>query len=150
MLTYSVAVHLGILWGDARPALLLLLGVVTMAFQGPLWRGRHGVWLGYLALLALGVLVWHHQDQLPLLYFPPVLINLAFGAVFGATLLPGATPIVTQFARILEGELDARAIWYTRRVTQAWTIFFGLLAGESLLLTLLAPPFVWSLFTNFI
>jgi uncharacterized membrane protein len=50
----------------------------------------------------------------------------------------------------MKGNLDAKALRYTRNVTLAWVIFFTVLALESLLLALYGSTLVWSLFTNFL
>ncbi|MBV9748521.1 MAG: hypothetical protein JO157_06895 [Acetobacteraceae bacterium] len=69
-------------------------------------------------------------------------------ALFGATLLPGRTPLVTQLAERLDPGFHPSMAGYTRAVTWAWCLLF---AGEllaSLLLLLFAPAAAWSLFVN--
>lgn len=144
LLVYSLSIHFGILSGQHLPALLVLLGVSTL-----LLLRRRRWWLLPLIPLAL-YLIWSTDSVSTLLLLPPVLINLLLALVFGSTLLPGATPLITQFSRIMKGHLDAKALKYTRRVTLAWVIFFAFMALESVLLALYAPPLVWSLFTNFL
>lgn len=69
--------------------------------------------------------------------------------LFGRTLLPGRTPLISQVARILEqGELSRVTSDYTRKVTQAWSLFFMAQLLGSALLYLLAPVAIWSLFVN--
>ena len=67
-------------------------------------------------------------------------------ATFGLTLKCGETPMVSRFARIVHGDLTPTLIRYTRSVTWAWTLYFGGLAGLSLLLFWLTPIHVWSAF----
>ena len=73
------------------------------------------------------------------MYLPPVLVNLALMALFGKTLLSGATPLVSRVASLWRGTLDPVVSRYTRRVTIAWTVFFALMALESIGLALFAP-----------
>jgi uncharacterized membrane protein len=144
LLVYSLSIHFGILSGQQLPALLVLVGVGTL-----LLLRRRRWWLLPLIPLTL-YLIWSTDSVSTLLLLPPVLINLLLALVFGSTLLPGATPLITQFSRIMKGHLDDKALKYTRRVTLAWVIFFALMGMESILLALYAPPLVWSLFTNFL
>jgi uncharacterized membrane protein len=72
---------------------------------------------------------------------------LALG--FGRSLRSGATPLCTRLADQLHGPLTPAEIRYTRQVTWAWTLFFMALASTTLLLYVLAPLSVWSLFVNF-
>lgn len=144
LLVYSLSIHFGILSGQQLPALLVLVGVSTL-----LLLRRRRWWLLPLIPLIL-YLIWSTDSVSTLLLLPPVFIHLLLALVFGSTLLPGATPLITQFSQIMKGKLDAKALKYTRRVTLAWVIFFVVMALESVLLALYAPPLVWSLFTNFL
>jgi uncharacterized membrane protein len=67
---------------------------------------------------------------------------------FGRTLSSGETPMVSRFARIVHGDLSPALMRYTRRATWAWSVYFGLIAGLSVLLFLSAPMRVWSAFAN--
>ena len=67
-------------------------------------------------------------------------------ATFGQTLRHGETPMISRFARIVHGGLSTALIRYTRAVTWAWTLYFGGVAGISLLLFWLAPVYIWSAF----
>ena len=69
-------------------------------------------------------------------------------ALFGATLLPGRTPLVTQLAERLDPGFHAGMVGYTRAVTYAWCLFFAAQLLTSLLLLLFAPAAAWSLFVN--
>ena len=106
--------------------------------------------LFFAALLTAGIGLWWWGEAVDLMYLPPVLINIALLVLFGRTLLPGATPLVARVAASWRGTLDEAVARYTRRVTVAWTIFFAIMAIESLALALFAPLHIWSLFTNFV
>jgi len=144
LLLYSLSIHLGVLSGHTLPTLLVLGAVAGIAML------RKGHWL-LLPLIPLTLyLLWSLQAAATLFLLPPVLINLVLALIFGSTLLPGATPLITQFAQIMKGDLDAKALSYSRQVTIAWVLFFILMSVEALLLALYASPFIWSLFTNFL
>ena len=69
--------------------------------------------------------------------------------LFGSSLLHGM-PIAERLARLQEPDLPARAVQYTRRVTQVWCLFFllnGLIAAG---LTLWAPLSWWTLYNGLI
>lgn len=147
---YPVAVHLSIIYDLPVVLIGLLLGLITLLVALAVRKGGGflPVALGIVVLAGV-VLLWRGR-LVDVVYVPPVLINLLLMGVFGRTLLPGKTPLVTRMATLVRGELDADYARYTRRVTQAWTIFFAALALESILLAKLAPLEVWSLFTNFV
>ena len=68
--------------------------------------------------------------------------------VFGRTLQQGRTPLVTRFALMAHDSVSPRILRYTRGVTLAWTLFFGLMASSSLLLFIALPLSRWALFAN--
>ena len=67
-------------------------------------------------------------------------------ATFGRTLRDGEIPMIARFAGIVHGALSPALVRYTRSVTWAWTLYFGGIAGLSLLLFWLASVDVWSWF----
>ena len=77
---------------------------------------------------------------------------LGFGALalgFGATLRPGAEPLVTAIARGVHGPRTTPALErYTRGLTLAWAAWFAALALGSALLAALASFATWSLVVN--
>lgn len=68
---------------------------------------------------------------------------------FARTLATGREPMCTLFARMVHGALDPAAQRYTRHVTAAWSVFFGLMALVSTTLYFTTPVRVWSTFANF-
>jgi uncharacterized membrane protein len=92
-------------------------------------------WLA-LALVLLAAREWGGGSVAGLL--AGTLHGIAYGALlasFGATLLPGRTPMVTRIAERLNPSFNARMRLYTRRVTSAWCLVFaGELAASALLL----------------
>jgi uncharacterized membrane protein len=75
-------------------------------------------------------------------------INAALGVMFALSLRPGHTPLCTQIATAIHGQLPPAHLRYTLRVTQAWTLFFAAMVGISTLLFVLAPVATWSSFAN--
>lgn len=154
MVFYPLVVHL--LIELERPWLAVAGLVATSALY--LWllaglqrrSGAHPAWLGlYLGLIALGVTNLL-TDTHYALFFPPAIINGAVALVFGLSLRPGRTPLVTQMMRFEYGGAlpPAPLAAYGRRLTQVWTGYFAAVVAVSVLLALTAPLAVWSLFTN--
>jgi uncharacterized membrane protein len=54
----------------------------------------------------------------------------------------------SRIARLIHGELSATLARYTRRVTIAWALFFGLTTAASGALFAFAPLAAWSTFAN--
>jgi uncharacterized membrane protein len=75
-------------------------------------------------------------------------LYLSLTGVFGRSLLPGRTPLVTMMADRIHGPLTPRIRRYTRRVTMLWTLFaLGQLFTSTLLMAF-APLRIWSLFVT--
>ncbi|GAB7260113.1 hypothetical protein DZS_02070 [Dickeya ananatis] len=69
------------------------------------------------------------RDRQWLMWYPVavnvVMLTLFFGSLFSRM------PFIERIARLREPELPARAIAYTRRVTQVWCLFFCLQRHDS-------------------
>ncbi len=89
-----------------------------------------------------------NRDPAFALFLPPIAINLLLLVIFAKTLLPGNEPLITQLSRLERGEIPPELVSYTRRLTWVWSIFFGALVIESVLLPVYASIEIWSLFTN--
>lgn len=103
------------------------------------------------ALIVLGGWLWLPQlkTQISLIYLMQNLtVNGLLGFWFGRSLWRGRQPVCTQFAAALHPRMTPLLVQYTTRVTQAWTLFFFVMASLSLLLYLFAPITVWSIFAN--
>jgi uncharacterized membrane protein len=59
---------------------------------------------------------------------------------FGATLRPGAEPLVTRFSRAEYGSIPPAVAAYTRGLTRSWALGLGLLGGLNLLAWGLGAP----------
>jgi len=121
---------------------LLVLGGRTSAFgirTGP-WCAAGGLLLAVLAFVLENAL---------LLKLYPVLVNGGLLAVFVSSLRNPPT-IAERIARLRSPNLPQFAVVYTRRVTQAWCIFFvgnGLVA---LWTALWSPDRVWFIYNGVI
>ncbi len=71
------------------------------------------------------------------------------GVTFGRSLMHDRVALCTRFADQLHGPLSPREVRYTRRVTGAWASFFFAVAACSILLYLLTPLRIWSIYINF-
>lgn len=138
---------------DAAPWAALVTLLPAVAFGLALLFKHYG-WLpatlGGLLVVGLALQLWPLlRDNLTWLYLAQYLsTNIALGLYFGRSLGPGQTPVCTTFAAMSHPSLSPTLQRYTRRVTQAWTLFFFASAAISILLYFLAPAEVWSLFSN--
>ncbi|MEF9387515.1 hypothetical protein V4890_18085 [Ralstonia solanacearum species complex bacterium KE056] len=86
-------------------------------------------------------------DSETLLRLYPVMVNAALLLTFGATLRHGPS-MVEKFARLRMPELPARAVLYTRRVTQVWCGFFAANALIAALVALYGSRQAWALYNG--
>lgn len=137
-------------WGATAYA--LVAGQTLIGLWLVLTRVRHPYkYPAAVALIAcaLTLAVLHLQSGLVLSTFlPHALANLALCTVFGLSLRPGHTPVITGMSHQIHGELPARIDRYTRRVTWLWCLFFLFELLGSVLLLAAAPIAWWSFFVN--
>jgi uncharacterized membrane protein len=74
------------------------------------------------------------------------LVTLAFAR----SLFAGRTPLCTQLAEQMYGDLSEAEGAYMRRATAAWAVFYGLMTAAVLVLFFAVSLRQWSLFVNFI
>lgn len=143
-LVYPLAIWLG--HGSVEPRWLAGLLLLTAATRLPsLKLGATARWSGAGAL-ALAAVAVASNAVLPLKLYP-VLVNAAFLAAFGASLVSGQ-PMIERLARLRQPVLPRTAIRYTRRVTQAWCVFFAANGAACLGTALFSTEAVWSLYTG--
>lgn len=147
LIAYPLVTHVSIVTGYPASAVLALAMLVAMVRTN---RSRRSQAIAFSAAAAGTVaLVWiGGRHILWLLYAVPVSINMSLCLVFATSLLPGEMPVVTRYSRIMRGELPPAIADYTRKVTQAWAVFFAAMALECVVLAVYAPMPVWSLFAN--
>jgi uncharacterized membrane protein len=134
--------------GSALAVAPLAAGALTLAWHSPRRRAM-------LLACALGFtaswLAWRSaQPHFSMLYWVEHAgTELLLGVGFARTLASGQEPMCTRFARMIQGQLTPAIERYTRRITWAWALFFGLMAATSTLLYYAAPLAAWSMFANF-
>ena len=167
---YPVLAHFAVARNSAGLTIAALTLLAAISLLPGLARGAAAAWL---AVPIVGAVCWWlagvDQPLLPL-YLPPIIVPAFLAYVFGTTLRPGCTPLISQMIRLMQppGEEPEPAVWsYARRLTATWTALFIALATFNLLLAALAEPDgllrasgidpglavsheVWSLFTNLI
>jgi uncharacterized membrane protein len=133
-------------------ALAVLAGPFLLALAVGAWRQRKP-WLlaacGVALVLAAGAVA--SQSRLAvqwLLVLEHAGFHLAGAAVFGVSLRPGATPLITAFARRLHAHFSEEERRYTVWVTQLWAGYFLAMTLLSLVLFALAPWPWWSAFAT--
>ncbi len=126
---------------------MLMLMIVDAGVVALIVRSRAAALIGVLLCALLGAVVFLHQQVLAAL--PSIALNLLMASVFGSTLRKGETPLIVRIAE-LDGStaLTPEFVRYLRALTQAWTMFFVIMAALSLVLMIYAPYKWWSLFVN--
>lgn len=145
-LLYPLAIWLG--HGQLQPRWLACVLLLAVASRLPALRiSAAARWSAAGALVLVGLAVWGNV-LLPLKLYP-VLVNMAFLAAFGISL---TTPMsmVERMARLREPDLPPEGVRYTRRVTQAWCVFFVVNGSLALATSLWASEAVWSLYNGVI
>ncbi|WP_028104960.1 membrane protein [Pseudoduganella violaceinigra] len=145
-LLYPLAIWLG--HGQLEPRWLACVLLLAAATRLPALRISGAArWSVAGALVLVALAVWSNV-LLPLKLYP-VLVNMAFLAAFGFSL---ATPVsmIERLARLREPDLPPEGVAYTRRVTQAWCVFFVVNGSLALVTALWASEAVWSLYNGVI
>lgn len=87
-------------------------------------------------------------DSEALLRAYPIVVNAGMLIAFGATLRGGGPSMIERFARVRRPDLDARAVRYTRRVTQVWCGFFALNGAVSAACALWGSRAQWAFYNG--
>lgn len=130
------------------PQVLALVLVLIVWFRKKIAFGmRPSPWLVagglLLAFLALG-----RNDVLPLKLYP-VLVNAVLLAIFAASLWY-PPPVAERIARLGYPDLPIEIVTYTRKVTQAWCVFFGANALTALWTAVWGSDDVWFYYNGII
>ena len=145
-LLYPLAIWFG--HGSIEPRWLAGLLLLAAATRLPALKVSGAArWTAGGALLLVAIAVASNA-VLPLKLYP-VLVNCALLGAFGASLFTGM-PMVERLARLREPDLPPAGVAYTRRVTQAWCLFFALNGTIALGTALFASEAVWSLYNGVI
>ena len=155
VVAYAGLSHYGNTVEGAKPlGAALAIGPLLIVAVAGLWRAVHPL-AGVAGAAAAALLLYWFRDA-ALRHFSLVYLAndctiyglLALG--FGRSLRRGAIPVCTALADKVHGPLSAAELRYTRRVTLAWTLFFGAITLTTVVLFALAPLPVWSFFSNFV
>ncbi|QNA89427.1 hypothetical protein G4G28_14820 [Massilia sp. Dwa41.01b] len=143
-LVYPLAIWFG--HGIVEPRWLAGLLLLTVATRLPALKLNAAARWSAAGGLALAGVAVASNAVLPLKLYP-VLVNGALLAAFGYSLLSGPS-MVERLARLREPDLPPAGVAYTRRVTQAWCVFFVFNGAICLGTALFSPEAVWSLYTG--
>jgi uncharacterized membrane protein len=141
---YPLAVYWGLAHLSPRVIGMLLLAVLLLRWS----LGGRTAWQRSALLLAglLAVVAWAGDAALPLKLYP-VAMNAALLGAFALSLWRPPTLIET-IARRREPNLPAAGVAYTRRVTQAWCVFFLVNGSIALATALAASDEIWMLYNG--
>jgi len=125
----------------ALAATCLALGILLVPLRR--WRVPGIILLAAVPIVLLSAVGAMAQ---PLVFVPPVALNLGLAFLFGRSLRAGREPLISTFARLERGTLEPDLAHYTRALTGTWVAFFVGAAVLSALLAATAPPTVWGWF----
>ena len=144
-LAYPFAVAFGL--GRVAPH-WFALALVGLALLRAAVSGQAMWWAAAAGAVLLAAFSVAGQGWLPLKLYP-VLVNAVLLLVFGASLWQGP-PLVERLARLREPELPPEGVVYTRRVTQAWCLFFTVNGSLAAATACWASTATWTLYNGFI
>ncbi|GAB59868.1 hypothetical protein [Rheinheimera nanhaiensis] len=124
---------------------LVLIALVKAIFGQSTLSQRGFFLLSAIILLAASVL---GKAEQAMLYYP-VWVNSGMLLLFGWSLCYPPT-VVERLASLVEGELDAKGVAYTRKVTQVWCGFFLLNGSIAALTAWWGDWDLWVLYNGFI
>lgn len=153
IVTVPLLIHIVLTAGrPGHAAYALILGQTALAYWFVLARAKRNYRVpAIIGLVACSIALCflHLTGELVLSSgVPHALAYLGLLVSFGTSLLPRREPIVTYFARKIHGPPSVEIQQYTRNVTWAWCIFFGLQLLGSATLIAFAPVAWWSTFVN--
>ena len=149
MLLVPVATALGLRYVGPWPIIILLLGVIAARILLPRAMPVPVAMTACLIAVALAVLAVSSvsPDLAARLY--PVFMSVTMLVAFAITLWKPPS-MIERFARIVEPDLDARGVVYTRRVTMVWVGFFVLNGLIALWTVVEGDLFWWGLYNGLI
>lgn len=142
-MAYPLVIYFGLRHFSPRVMALALVALALLRAG----TSRQAGWRA-MALLAgaLAVVVLLSDHALPLKLYP-VLVNVAMLGVFAWSLRHPPT-LVERLARLREPDLPPEGVAYTRRVTQAWCVFFVCNGAIAAATAFAASDRVWALYNG--
>lgn len=133
-------------WGPRHMGLLLLLmAVIRLVLRSK--NSSVDLWLiAPPFLLALPALLFN-QEIWVLIY--PALVSGLLLVIFSISLYRPPT-VIESIARLQDADLSAAGVQYTRKVTQAWCVFFFCNGSIALLTAFFATYELWALYNGLI
>ena len=150
VLSYPVLSHFSAVLALPLLQWLALVVLCAVPMHAALRAGRPRHWLLLALLAGLLFLLTQAGGGIYALWIPPIVLPAMAAALFIGSLRSGQTPLVTRMATLQRGTLPPELVGYTRNVTLAWAWLLSAMTAAAVLLALLAPVWLWSLFTNFV
>jgi len=144
---YPFAVYFGTHYLEPWKIAFLLFALLGIRLVAG-YRAKH--WSSPLlaaGFLYCGYAIW--SNELLSLRFYPVIVNAATLLLF-AWSLRSPQSLIERLARIQHPDLPPEGVIYTRRVTQAWCVFFIVNGGIALATALWSSFELWSLYNGLI
>lgn len=146
---YPFAVYFGQEQLGAKGFALILFALFSLRFIININKANNKqAWL-LLGLMAIFSLFIYNENSIQGLLLYPVIVNSVFFTIFYYSLFT-KTSIIERLARIQEPDLPPSGIRYTRKVTQAWCLFFIFNGSMALYTALYCDMKVWSLYNGMI
>jgi uncharacterized membrane protein len=149
---YALLSHLLMVHAPDKPwAVAALFGPLLLAVTAGGLKRRHAPTLllcAGLVVLLVAAVARGGVDVNRLYVLQHAGIHLALAWMFGFTLRPGATPLITAIAERVHTVFGPEMRAYTGRLTAIWTAYFITMVVLSLSLYEWAPWAWWSLFCN--
>lgn len=149
---YPFLVYMGLQEFQPREiaGFLLVLTVLRFFLTKDDKNGKNdpGMSLYWVATATLVIIVTFLSGSKFGLFLYPLLVNLAFFTFFTISLYHPPT-VIERIARRQRSDFPERAVIYTRKVTQAWCIFF-VLNGSLSLMSIFHSEKWWMLYNGFI
>jgi uncharacterized membrane protein len=147
---YPILIFAGLQYLDPRTVGACVLAALVLRYRrhaARLLSGFSPVQFAALALPPLlGIAVVLTNDE-TLLRLYPASISASMLLLFGATLIRPPT-MVERIARLQEPDLPPERVRYTRRVTQAWCLFFVLNGAIAAYTAAFASRETWALYNG--
>jgi len=149
LLTYPLALHLGIYFGHIELVVFYLAILLSLPFLSTaIKRIRPGIWHIMAVGMAFIVLAIPASNDKLIVKLIPLIVNGVLLWFFSSSLVGARIPLVTRFASLMREDMPPAVLIYTRRVTIAWSGYFLSMFIFSLMLAIYAPIELWSFFSN--
>ena len=154
LVAYPVLSHYSISTSKTHGwAVALALGPALSVALLLIWRWAHTS-AALLATVVVALLLLHYWPLLErnlsqVFMLQECTLYAVMALSFGQSLRRGSVALCTQIADKVHGPLTSAEVFYTRRVTAAWTLVFALIAAATGALFYVAPLQTWSMFANF-